>query len=163
MIFISDDHDLCPFSALFRHDIMDLFHKRAGRIHDLDPVLFGLLINASGHTMRADDQDVPFDLFKGILFIKYKNALSFQVFHHFIIVNDRSEREDLPSVRMFDLFMDQIDRPLHSEAEAGTFCKNHFHNPMIFATTSSMVSSEVSTSMASSALHKGEMARCMSL
>ena len=51
----SDYNNMKSLSALFRYNIMNLFHKWAGSIYNSKTFLFDLFINAFFHSVRPDN------------------------------------------------------------------------------------------------------------
>ena len=55
MFRVSDYNNMKSLSALFRYNIMNLFHKWAGSIYNSKTFLFDLFINAFFHSVRPDN------------------------------------------------------------------------------------------------------------
>ena len=67
MRFISNDDQASSRLILFLCDLMNLLHKRAGGVHNLDAVLFQNIVNMLSHTVGTYDDDSVAECLKLLL------------------------------------------------------------------------------------------------
>ena len=106
---------------------MNLLHKRAGGVHNLDSVCFQNIVYMLSHTMGTDDDDSLVEFFQLLLGFDDPYALFLQILYHLFVVDDRPVGINrFP--RVPDLFINLIHGAFNAETEARGLSNNHFHN-----------------------------------
>ncbi len=115
---VTDDHNIRTLPAFFIHDLMDLLHKRAGRIDTVKPLFFHLFIYIAGDAMGTDDHDPFPDPPKFFFIMNDLYPLSGKVLDHFFVMDDRPIGIDLLVLMQADLLIYGFYRPLHPRTES---------------------------------------------
>ena len=127
MSVIADDDHVCALFSILVNDPVDLFYKRAGRIHNVQPLILDLPVNPFWYAMGTDHDRSIRDIRQLLLALNDTDARSGQFPDDFFVVDDRPIRINRLS-SFCDLALHLIYSTLHAKAEPGCFCHYYFHN-----------------------------------
>ncbi|CCX65290.1 unknown [Firmicutes bacterium CAG:791] len=125
MPMVADDHDLLAFFACLVNDLMNLFDKGAGGVHNPRTGPVQILPGFLRNTVRANDNGAA--LLRSCLFhgIQNSDSLFLQLLYHILIVNDRAEGIDGAILILLNFLVYRVHRILYAEAKACCRSRNH--------------------------------------